>query len=285
MTMCTTVVVRSRLSLSGLLVAGLLSAAIVFGAAPAANTIVQNSVQALQRDWQAQPQYDKFERDIGNHGSKTYQVLMISGSPYKRLVKVNETPLSPDDQKKEEDKLKRAVEDRCQESPSDREHRIADYQKGRQRDYEMTAQLAQAFDFQLDGSRNVNNRTTWLLQATPKPGYQPPNLETKALTGMRGKLWIDKTTYQWVRVEAWVVHPVSIEGFLATVEPGTRFELTKAPAANGLWFPTHFSERSKAEVFSFIGHNSSANQTWFDYQPADAVQLPACPAGNLTGAH
>lgn len=272
----------------GLLVSALLTAASASAtsanSAPPATTIIQRSVQAIQKDWQALPQYDKFERDLDNHGSKTYQILMILGSPYRRLVKVNGAPLSPDDQKKEQDKLNRAVEDRCQESPSDRQHRIADYRKSRERDHQMMAQLTQAFNFQLEGSRTVNGRTTWVLQATPKPGYQPPNLETRALTGMRGKLWIDKATYQWVKVEAWVVHPVSIEGFLATVEPGTRFELTKAPAAQGLWFPTHFSERAKAEVLSFIGHNSRDDETYFDYEPADTVKLPACPAGSLSRA-
>jgi hypothetical protein len=40
------------------------------------------------------------------------------------------------------------------------------------------------------------------------------------LTGMEGKLWIDEKTFQWVKVEATVIRPVSIEGFLAEVEPG-----------------------------------------------------------------
>jgi hypothetical protein len=41
--------------------------------------------------------------------------------------------------------------------------------------------------------------------------------ESKVLTGMEGKLWIDKKTLQWVKVEATVIHPVSIGGFLAEV--------------------------------------------------------------------
>jgi len=30
---------------------------------------------------------------------------------------------------------------------------------------------------------------------------------------MEGKLWIDEKTFQWVKVEATVIRPVSIEGF------------------------------------------------------------------------
>lgn len=41
-------------------------------------------------------------------------------------------------------------------------------------------------------------------------------------------------------VEATVIHPVSIEGFLAQVEPGTQFKLEKMPVADGIWLPKHF---------------------------------------------
>jgi len=43
-------------------------------------------VEANERDWQAAPKYNYFERDQIGAGTKTYQVLMILGSPYHRLV-------------------------------------------------------------------------------------------------------------------------------------------------------------------------------------------------------
>ncbi len=97
-----------------------------------------------------------------------------------------------------------------------------------------------AFDFKLLGETRLNGDDVYALQATPRPGYHPPNMETQVLTGMQGELWIDKDIFQWVKVEAQVTHPLSIEGFLAKVEPGTHFELEKAPVARGVWLPTHF---------------------------------------------
>jgi len=93
-------------------------------------------------------------------------------------------------------------------------------------------QLTEAFDFTLAGEERMGNHRVYVLDATPRAGYKPPNTETEVLTGMQGKLWIDKKTYQWVKVEAEVIHPVSIAGFLAKVEPGTRFELEKMPVGN-----------------------------------------------------
>jgi hypothetical protein len=248
---------------------------------PGATAIIQRSVDAMRSDWEASAHYIHQERDLETHGSKTYQVLMIEGSPYQKLTAVNGKPLSPGDAKQEERKLLDEVKSRCGESPSERQKRIAEYRKDQKRDHEMIDELTKAFDFKIAGRGRVNGRRTWLLNATPRPGYQPPNLETKALTGMEGKLWIDTATFEWVRVEAHVVRPVSIEGFLARVEPGTVFQLVRAPVGKAFWAPSHFSERSKARIVGLIGHSTHDDETYTNYRPASAVKLPACPGTGL----
>lgn len=260
-----------------LLTAGLLPIAL-YPSAPDPNTIIQRSVEVLKLDWQADSAYDYFERDRGHQASQTWQVMMIQGSPYRRLQATGSTPLSPKDQEKEQRKLEAAVAQRCSESSQQRQQRIQEYQKDRDRDHRMMNQLTAAFVFQLVGQERLRGRTTWILKATPKPGYQPTSNETKVLTGMQGKLWVDKATFQWVRVDAFVIHPVSIEGFLARVEPGTEFELEKRPVSGGIWLPSHFFVRSKAEVLSFIGHKTHDDETYFNYQKADQIKTPACPA-------
>jgi hypothetical protein len=141
-------------------------------------------------------------------------------------------------------------------------------------------QLTSAFTFKTLGQQHIRGHMTWLLAATPKPGYKPPDEQTKVLTGMQGKLWVDQATFQWVKIEAFVIHPVSIEGFLARVEPGTEFQLEKGPVSRGVWLPSHFSVRSKAEVLQFIGHRTQDDETYFYYQKADQVPTAACPVNS-----
>jgi hypothetical protein len=90
-------------------------------------------------------------------------------------------------------------------------------------------------------------------------------MDCQVLAGMQGKLRIDQKTYQWVKVTAQVIQPVSIDGFLAQVEPGTRFELEKRPVANGIWLPRHFSMKSNAKVLFLVNRSSSADQTFSAY--------------------
>ena len=113
----------------------------------------------------------------------------------------------------------------------------------------MMEQLTKALDFKLAGEQKLGAQDVYVLKATPHPGYEPPNNEAKVLTGMEGKLWIDKQTFQWLKVEATVIRPVSIGGFLAEVEPGTHFELEKMPVAGNIWLPKHFAMKSQAKIF------------------------------------
>jgi hypothetical protein len=228
--------------------------------------IIQRSVEVNNKDWDAAPDYDYFERDREDGGTKAYEILMILGSPYSRLVVVNGQPLSLGDQQKEQQKLDEAIAQRRSESEEKRAQRVTEYQKDRKRDHLLMEQLTRAFDFRLQGEQKIGGYDAYVLQATPRPDYQPPNIETEVLRGMVGRLWIDKATFQWVKVEARVIHAVSIEGFLAQVEPGTRFELENMPVAPGVWLAKHFSMSSRSKILFLFTHRTQAEETYFGYR-------------------
>jgi hypothetical protein len=253
--------------LAGLFIAAALT---LQAAAPDVATIIKNSVEANQRDFEAAPHFDQKERDSTPGGTKTYQDLMIDGSPYQRLIAINGKPLSAARQKAEQDKEQHERQARASQSPQQRRNRIAKYETGRRRDNEMMKQLTHAFNFELLGTRALGNFNVYVLKATPRPGYQPVNMSSRVLPGMSGELWIDETTFQWVKVTAQVIRPVSIEGFLAQVEPGTRFEVDKSPVGDGsVWLASHFAMRSNAKVLFMFSHNSQEEDTFWDYRPAD----------------
>lgn len=231
-----------------------------------AKAIIQRSVQANDADWKAAPEYEYFERDQQpGGGTKTYQVLMIDGSPYQRLVEVDGKPVSQTQQEQEQQKLNAVVNERKNESPTAKAKRIQQYEKDRKRDHGLMQQLVDAFDFQLQGEQQLDGFEVYVLLATPRAGYQPPSRDTRVLTGMHGKLWIDKKTFQWVKVEAEVIHPVSIEGFLAEVEPGTRFELEKMPVGDGVWQAKHFSMKAHAKILEVFNHREQDDETYYGY--------------------
>jgi hypothetical protein len=244
-----------------------------------ADTIIQRSVAANEADWKAAHEYDYVERDRQKGGgTKTFEERMILGSPYERVVAVNDKPLSAEQQAGEQQKLDKTVVERQKESQQERGQRIAKYEREREGDDLMMEQLTKALDFKQVGEQRLGAQDVYVLKATPRPGYKPPTTGAKVLTGMEGKLWIDAETFQWVKVEATVIRPVSIEGFLAEVEPGTHFELEKAPVTDSIWLPKHFAMKSQAKVLFFFTRKSQADETYSDYhKPAPIKAVAAEP--------
>lgn len=239
---------------------------------PNAPDLIRRSVGAIEADWKQAPNYSFIERDIVSKRKsvpavETYEVLMIDGSPYKKLIAVDDKPLPAGEQAQEEQKLHQEIERRQHESARERARRVSKYQKEREHDHALLLDMVNAFDFQVVGSEIVNGHECWVLDASPKRGYQPADRNAKVLVGMRGRLWIDKSQDQWVRVKAQVFKPVTFFGFIAKVGPGTRFLLEQEPIAENLWLPTHFSVQVKAMAFGFFDEDSTDDETYHTYKP------------------
>jgi len=233
-------------------------------------TIIQKSVQANNRDWDADPQFDYSETDKDEQGTKTYQVTTILGTPYERLVQINGQPLPAEQEAEEKSKFEKMLAERRAESPKKRAERISKFKADRRRDHIMLAQLTKAFDFHLEGEQQIDGHQVYVLKATPRKGYQPPNRDSQVLTGMDGTLWIDKSSFQWVKVEAHVIRPVSIEGFMAKVEPGTQFEIEKTPVEGDIWLTKHYAMTASAKILSVIPHHSQEDDSYFNYHKRQA---------------
>ena len=245
---------------------------------PDVQDIVVRSVAANDADWAAAPAYDFTEQDHNPTGTRTFQVMMILGSPYYQPVAIDDKALTAAESAQEQQRLERTIARRRAESPQDTAKRVEAYHDDRRRDHLLMGQLTKAFDFAFEREEKLGPYSVYVLRATRRKGYRPPNTETQVLTGMQGELWIDKETFQWVKIEAHVVHPVSIKGFLARVEPPTFFELEKAPVGDGPWLPSHFVMRAHAKVLLAFKHNTQEEETYSNYHRSSAALEDVTPA-------
>jgi hypothetical protein len=199
---------------------------------------------------------------------------MIEGSPYNKLIAIKDRQLTPAQAAEESRKYRSETDLRRKETPSARQKRLNTYQAERRQDHALMSEMMKAFDFNLRGEETVNGRRCFVLDATPRAAYQPKNRDTKALKGMRGKMWIDAQQYQWVKVHAEVFRPVAFGLFIAHVQPGTEFTLEQAPVQNNVWLPSHFSTRVRATILLF-SKRSDDDETYTDYQRTGPAQVHA----------
>jgi hypothetical protein len=267
-------VVAGKLRTDGLLCWMLLFAPCsLFAQQLSVQEIIQKSVAVNEADFKAATHFNWIETDKSGRTSKKYRVTMIEGTPYYRLIGLNGRPLPEEQDAQQAAKEQQTVAHRKAETPEQRNKRIGEFENERRRNNAMLQQMTQAFNFTIVGVRQVHGYNVYVLKATPRPGYKPPTMETQVLTGMHGELWIDKSGFHWVKVTAQVIHPVSIEGFLAEVEPGTQFELEQGPVGDGsIWQPLHFSMRSNARVFHLFPRESNDDETYTDYAPVTTAK-------------
>lgn len=253
-----------------------------------ADEIMMHSVKVAGTNWSEAPNYSYLRSEANSEGGaqptrKTYEVLMIEGSPYMKKVSEEGRELSPVAAREEELKFQREMEKRRRESPRERQKRIAKYAEERDHDHAFLSEIPIAFVFRISNERSPENDAVWLLDGTPKPGYTPSTREGKVLAGMNVKFWIDKATCQWLRVEAEVQHPVSIYGLFAKVSPGTKFSLEQAPVAPDVWLPKHFTVQVNATALGFFKKDSVQDETYSNYRSIRGAEAANAGAASVAG--
>ena len=236
-------------------------AGIAAGQTPDAGEIVRRSIQASDENWRIARSYTFLqrteERQIDSAGRvkskelKTYDVTLLEGSPYLRLVERDDRPLPPAEEKKEQEKLEKSNAERLKETPAERKRRIDEYDKRRERQRKTMHEVEEAFDFKIAGQDRVEGRDVWILEATPRPGYRPRSRDAKILPNVQGKLWIDQRTYHWVKLEAEVIHPVSWGLFLVRLDEGARIRFDETRVNDEVWLPRWISIAASARIGIF----------------------------------
>jgi hypothetical protein len=86
--------------------------------------------------------------------------------------------------------------------------------------------------------------TEIVIDYEPNPQFHPPTTTAEALTGLKGRAWIDSKTRQLVRMEGNIFRGINFGwGMLAHIYPGGVLTIEQAEAGNGRWIFTHFTER------------------------------------------
>jgi hypothetical protein len=220
--------------------------------------IVRSWVEAEQRNQKLSRNYTFIERADTRRWSgdgtlkraelRTYDITLTEGSPYRRLIAIDDKPLPPDMERREQEKLRASIEERARETPAQRTKRIAEWEKRRQRQGAFLDEVLDAMDFRLAGEQDLRGRKAWVIEATPHPGYDAKSRETKFLTKLRGRVWIDQQDRIAARIEAEVIDDVTFGVFLAKVNKGARFDLDQTRVNDEVWLPSHVTGSLSARI-------------------------------------
>jgi hypothetical protein len=254
----------------------LLAAACTLATAQDPREIVRRSVELMDHNLAIARNYTFLEReetrelDAGAHVKTRkimlYDVTPLEGSPYRRLVGKDDHPLSPEEERNEQKKLADSVAQRQKETPADRAKRIADWEKKRQREREPLDEVPEAFNFKIAGEAQVDGRGAWIIEGTPRPGYHARSTLAKLFPKFRGKLWIDKADYQWVKTEAEVTDTISWGVFVARLGKGARLDIQMTRVNDEVWLPKRIEAKASARLALVKRYNIESDTSFSNYR-------------------
>ena len=234
--------------------------------APSGGTLSQDQIQALIRlsadkdleNDKKQRDYTYVERqevhklngkgEVKSTETETYDVMEIYGEQVQKLTAKNGKPLSDKDAKKEDEKIQKLIDKRQNESDGDRNKRLAKEEKDRDDERQFVREVADAYNFTFVGVEKLDGRDNYVIDADPKPGYQPVHKEAKFLPKVRFRVWIDKDDSQMKKLDAEFIDTVSFGLFLARLHKGSRVIVENTRVNDEVWLQQHVAVKVDARI-------------------------------------
>ncbi len=195
----------------------------------------------------------------------THEVMMLYGDQIERLIAKNDKPLSAKDAAKEDERIQKLTDKRKNETSEQRAKRLKQEEKDREETRQFVSEIADAFNFHLAAMENLEGRETYVIDAEPRPGFEPHAKGAKFLPKFRFRIWIDKAEGQWVKLDAQAIDTVSLGLFLARVHKGSRIMIEQTRVNDEVWLPRHVAVNVDVRL-ALVKNFDIADVTYRDYK-------------------
>ena len=204
--------------------------------------------------------------DVKSVDVKTYEVMELYGEQVQRLIERDDKALDAGDTEKEEKKIQKIIDKRKNESEAERKKRAEKDEKDREEGRKFVREIADAYDFKLVGTELVGQREAWVIDGEPRPGFVGHMKESKFLSKLRGRVWIDKNDLQLAKMDVECLDTISWGLFLARLHKGTRVMLEQTRVNDEVWLPLHFTAKIDVRLALLKEYNVNLEQTFRDYK-------------------
>lgn len=232
---------------------------------PTAPDLVAKSIANYLDDWKAELNYSYTERDDSTDSTdktELYQVNVVDGTPYNRLIARDGHPLNADEARKQAEKYQKMLDLRDKETPEQRQRRLRKYED----EFAFLKDIPKAFNMKMFGTETVNGRPNYVIELTPKPDFVPTTKYERIFPGIEGKLWIDEHDVRWTKAVAHVVDTISFGWIMARISPGAHITMLQEKVGEH-WFPRKIEVQGEARIMLVKNRTIDNTITYDNYKP------------------
>jgi len=221
-----------------------------------------------------------------------YTFFYLNGEEVSTVVKKDGKPLSDAEQKKENEKTQKRIEElqKRKTKKEAKEEKAKDEGKSEEKDEPGIEIFLRACQFVNPRRERFRGQDVLVFDFEPNPEFKAHKLVEKVVQKLAGVVWIDEKAHDVARLEAYFVGDMRFAGgLLANLEKGTSFVMEQAYVNNEVWLPTYQEAHVGVRVLLLKGIKVNAVTRYSDYKkfnvetlstiakPKRAAEAPADP--------
>ena len=224
-----------------------------------ANAIVAAAVQSeLNSDRNDHTAFIYRTHDVTPDHDTLYQVIETPQGNLRRKLEDHGRPLSPEDRKAEDDRIKRLLNDKGAQARDQKEDAREDEQAEK-----MLRLLPAAYIWTIEGEQG----DLVTLNFKPDPQFRPPDMESKVLSAMACQIVVARGDNRIRTIRGSLVNDV-IFGLriIGHLKKGGTFDVERREVAPHHWQVTQSNVRIEGHVLFFKSIGSIDDETSYDFR-------------------
>jgi hypothetical protein len=201
-----------------------------------------------------------------------YTFFYLNGDEISTLVKKDGKALSDDEQKKENEKTQKRIEEiqkrEAQKEAKDEKAKEEGKDKKDKDDDDVGIEtFLRACQFVNPRRERFRGQDVLVFDFEPNPEFQPHKMVERIVHELAGVVWIDEQAHEVARLEAYFVGDFRVAGgLLANLQKGTSFVFEQSYFNNEVWLPTYEEAHVGVRVLLMKGFNVNAATRYSDYK-------------------
>ncbi len=247
-----------------LLFSAVLQPAAICAEAPAAEKLLTAAIEAQRvqdrKGWKYTWREDEQEFQFNKKGErlkpkrKTFDVIMLEGENYRKLILENGKPLSK--------KLQKQVDREMEEARGERKKRRL-LSLARSVSLGGLDELNRLFDNKVTGEEVVRGRNAWRIESTPKKDLKPATKQDEEAMSTLRATWIDQQELAVVKERHTFLRAAN------SFQPGTQYE-KEYVKVEGTWLPDLVIWKGNMKALAVIHARFETHRRDYDYKRFNA---------------